>query len=101
MPTVEPQSKSAHVLRVNAPEWYTRPDFLKYLNGKGTATFHTQGNDPSEYSDIFMPFDSDSPEEGALPDDISQTLFDLWRAAFGTSPYDQYGVIWISNLPGA
>jgi hypothetical protein len=85
-------------LRINAPEWYDRDDFRAWLNAEGAqrrATWHERGTEPTEYSDVFVTFDSGegSDYDTLMPDDI-------WEAI--TKAADEVGlsdcIVWISNL---
>jgi hypothetical protein len=49
---------------INAPEWFKDPGFIKMINYNGeepgkfgtrrAATWHIAGQEPDEYSDVFM-----------------------------------------------
>jgi hypothetical protein len=96
----------AQVLRIDAPEWYRRADFLDFLNGrrpiqggKPPATWHTPGAEPDEYSDVFITIDchdmgcegSDGPPD--LPEDIWEEICVAARTQHIT-----YGLVWIANV---
>jgi len=61
---------------VNASEWFERADFLAWLNDpdRRTATWHRPGEEPHDYSDVFVLIDSG--HEG----DSSDMPGDIWRA---------------------
>ena len=82
-------------LRINAPEWYQREDFRAWLNGAGRATWHTRGELPSEYSDVFITFDhgEGSDYDVLMPEDIWQEI----SAAAAANRLED-GLVWISNV---
>jgi hypothetical protein len=104
---------SGHVLRINAPEWFALPAFVKMINRdkRSIATFHDRGALPSEYSDVFLPFET-------FRAGIDAEGHDLWRGD-GSDVFHsedlmligegiiriarnagvEHGVAWISNLP--
>lgn len=64
-------------LVVTAPEWFTRPDFLAFLNGEGErqrqppATWHRPGWQVEDWSDVFVTYDrGDGSDRDDIPDDI-------------------------------
>ncbi|MBN2579380.1 MAG: hypothetical protein JXB10_10345 [Pirellulales bacterium] len=88
-------------LQINAPQWYRREDFMRYLQqelcrpdpGLGAATWH-RGPRASEYSDLFLWFeDGDGSDFGLMPDDIWQELCQICQAADFNG-----GIVWIKNL---
>ena len=84
-------------LQINAPEWYRREDFMRYLRGEDgqrpVATWHC-GPTPDEYSDLFLWFnEDDEPEGDDLPVEVADELYRLCREAGFPC-----GVVWISNL---
>ena len=83
------------VLRLNAPFWYRRKDFLDWLNsGKAIATWHKKGEVPGEFSDVFFTFDH---EEGSDRDDLPE---DIWQEVCAIAKEQGFtdGVVWVSNL---
>lgn len=93
-------SSDMGLIRVDAPVWYAREDFLEWLDTDGTATWHVKGSPPTEYSDVFVTFDqgdgSDSPVSTmapAIPEDIWEELCKIVSAA----GLDEC-LLWIRNL---
>lgn len=90
----------AKCLRLYAPEWYRRPEFLAVLERPAgtwpTATWHKPGTPPDEYSDVFLTFDN---QEGS---DVFEDpgCQDIWQAICDAAAQIgmTYGVVWISNL---
>lgn len=88
-------------LQINAAEWYERADFLAVLNGGQMATWHTPGEPPGDYSDMFMTFDSGEGSNssmgtaaiGGLPEDIWAEITRLCNAHGLT-----YGIVRITPL---
>ena len=102
------QTTSTKCLKINAPEIFTRPDFIDWLNGRRqfpgettqVATWHTGGN-PNEYSDVFIyyyedaggDFDASDDSGYGLPIEVREQLTRVCRiAAFSE------GVLWLTNL---
>jgi hypothetical protein len=83
------------LLRINAPEWYARPDFRAWLNNPERATWHRIGKEPNEYSDVFITFDhgEGSDFDVDMPDDV---WAQITQAAADAGIQDC--VVWISNL---
>jgi hypothetical protein len=88
-------------LQINAPEWYQREDFLRYIQqglnqqhpGLGVATWH-RGPQASEFSDLFLWFeDGDGSDFGLMPEDIWQELCRICQEADFNG-----GIVWITNL---
>jgi hypothetical protein len=89
------KAERTHCLRINAPEWYARPDFMAWLNGERRATWHERGEGPTEYSDVFITFDAGegSDYDTLMPEDIWQQIA---RAATELGVRDC--IVWISNV---
>ena len=90
------------VLRLNAPDWYKREDFMKWLDGPSSATWHRKGSPPGEMSDAFFTHDqregSDTPCEDpnmGLPEDVWEEVCRLAEDVFGS---DSECLVWVSNL---
>jgi hypothetical protein len=90
------------VLRIDAPDWFARADFQRWLNRTDRlrpATWHAAGSPPSDFSDVFTVFDSEEGPDfaGGKGDFIPE---DIWE--FITKACEQrntsYAVIWITNL---
>ena len=81
-------------LVVNAPEIFGRDDFRLWLNDptRSTATWHKKGDEPGEYSDVFLLVDRNY--EG----DSSDMPEDAWRLICDTT----YGTLCNGdmNMPG-
>jgi hypothetical protein len=83
-------------LRINAPEWYARADFMRWLTEDRRATWHIRGNtSPDEYSDVFVTFDhgEGSDYDTLMPDDIWEAIT---KAAHDCGVDDC--IVWISNI---
>jgi hypothetical protein len=83
-------------LRLNAPEWFERPEFLAILNSESAATWHVRGEPPNEMSDLFLTFDDyEGSDIFGVP-----SCEDIWiqivAAAEAMGMTD--GVVWISNV---
>lgn len=89
------------VVRINAPAWFDDPEFLKWLNRPGTATWHRSGTEPGDYSDVFFTFcqgeGSDYPgsEDPGIPDAIWKHLEFIVAEQHG---WDAEVLVWVSNL---
>lgn len=101
------------VVRINAPEWYLRPDWLAWISGlssnfrrtgdglDGPATWHRRGSLlPAAGSDVFFTYDdgdgSDSPQGTAdpvIPEDIWAEIARVVKDA-GINEC----LVWVSNL---
>lgn len=96
------------LVRINAPDWYEREDFMKWLNHRGEfnwahpATWHCSGQPPSDYSDVFITFDEGSGSDApTTEDDLRPSIpEDIWKmivAAVKAEKIDEC-LVWISNL---
>lgn len=81
-------------LRINAPEWYERKDFLEFLTEDRMATWHLPGHAPDECSDIFMTYDNG---EGSDMSDMPEDCWDEIRRIAEAEGFT-YGLIWITNF---
>jgi len=88
--------KHHRALKINAPEWFEREDFMAWLNTteRRPATWHRKGDGPDEYSDIFTWYedeyngsDTDMPKE-------------VWDELVRICKEERFwcGIIWITNL---
>lgn len=81
-------------LVINAPEIFEREDFGIWLNdpARSTATWHKKGDEPGEYSDVFLLVDRNY--EG----DSSDMPEDAWRSICDAT----YGMLCNGdmNMPG-
>lgn len=106
------------LVRINAPEWFAREDFMTWVNSNRTATWHTKPTvtrthggelmitaanmQAGDFSDVFFtwtgPYEgSDSPggSEPHIPEDIWEYICErLWRM-YGL---DGEALVWVSNL---
>ena len=89
-------------IKINAPEWFQRDDFQAFLNlreesGRTTATWHWQGSEPGEFSDVFFTYDHG---EGSDWEEIPQ---DIWSkiCEIVSNMRIVYAVIWVTNLEEA
>jgi hypothetical protein len=90
------------LVRINAPGWFRDKAFVRWLNHPGTATWHTGGSDPTEYSDVFFTFDSgdgsDAPVPGghpSIPPHIWDRVVHIVELTLG---YRSECLVWVSNL---
>lgn len=90
------------LVKINAPAWFRRSDFLLWLNSQNTATWHSKGSEPSDYSDVFFTFcqgdGSDSPGSTlrpGIPEDIWTQLTFMIVEQIG---WDAEVLVWVSNL---
>jgi hypothetical protein len=94
------EAERGDCLRINAPHWFTRTDFCAWLNhGAHVATWHTKGEAPSEYSDVFVTIDGNEgiDANGIAPDAIPEDIWDeIVSAAKRVGIHD--GIVWISNV---
>jgi hypothetical protein len=95
-------SQEIPLLRINAPEFYTNPDFLVWLNAPSTATWHKKGEPPNEYSDAFFTVNGDDGSDApcailalypAIPDGIWKQITE----AAAARDLDEC-LVWVSNL---
>ncbi len=78
---------------INAPSWFSRDDFQKWLNEPFTATWHKKGEPPNEMSDVFLTFDhKEGSDAEDLPEDIWENICEL------VGPRCDFCVIRITNL---
>lgn len=82
-----PMRKTARTagLILNAPELFERPDFLAWLNDpeNRVATWHKKGEEPGEYSDVFVLVDSDyEGPESDMPEDVWKAICDAAYAEY-------------------
>lgn len=83
-------------LKINAPEWYSIPEFQDWLNkANNVATWHTKGNSPGDYSDIFTWYDHHEGSDSNMPEVVWNELCNICDKEGFRS-----GVIWITNLSG-
>lgn len=84
------------VVRINAPEWYQRADFVASLEDDAhpAATWHRKASGVGEYSDLFMTYDAGEGDHADfLPPDIWSAI-SAEMERLGVS----YAVVWVTNL---
>ena len=103
------------LVRLNAPSLFADPEWRAWLNHpqSGPATWHARGEEPGDYSDVFIHYGgahwdeqhgfiaegSDYPSQEnrpGIPDRIYALLAEAVREATGSS--DSEVLLWISNL---
>lgn len=94
-------------VEISAPEWFKDPSFIKMLNYNGeepekhcrrkAATWHVPGDQPSEYSDVFMVYDGgEGSEREFLSDELWAEIEAVAEKALaGTGK--TFCVLWIKN----
>ena len=100
------------MVRINAPSWFKRQDFMTWLCSRKTATWHEKlttengglapNMQPSNLSDAFFTWTgvydgSDSPlgVEPSIPDDIWEFVCEKMWELHG---HHGEALIWVSNL---
>ncbi len=83
------------VLRINAPDWYDRKDFVAWLSDENNlvATWHERGEKPNEFSDVFVTYDDGEGSDSNMPQDIWAQI-----CQFAEEAHFSAGLVWISNL---
>jgi hypothetical protein len=79
--------------KVNCPDWYQDAQFLAWLNQPNTATWHTKGQWPNEYSDAFYYY-SDPGDFRTDNSDLPRRMMEQLRKELG--PIEV--LVWITNL---
>ena len=104
------------VLRINAPDWYQREDWMTWLRNGATgvpdssgldirpvATWYRGSGPPDEYSDVFFTYEegegSDSPAS-VNPSMVNVIPEDIWKAICELAEARGLGgcLVWVSNL---
>jgi hypothetical protein len=86
-------------IKINAPEWFDREDFKAFLNlreesGRTTATWHWQGAEPGEFSDVFFSYDhGEGSDWEVIPPDIWARICEIVN-----NERVVYALIWLTNL---
>lgn len=108
------------LVRMNAPAWFQRVDFMNWVCAATTATWHKKLNitttrggrvsvskntSPNDYSDVFFTWSDitsgsdypgfDNEDDPGIPDDIWEFICDRLRWELGEN---QEALIWLSNL---
>ncbi len=88
-----PEVSHAPAFKMNMPELFAREDFRVYLNDRNNnmATWHPHGEEPGEYSDVFIHYDNGEGSHSDMPG------WDLVVAAM-TKAGIKYGIVQITNL---
>lgn len=96
-------------LVVNAPEAFERDDFRAWLDepSRRTATWHRPGEEPHEYSDVFVLVDGGYEGDASdMPRDVWEAICDAVYDAFcGGRPelpgwMETHVVVRLTNLTG-
>jgi hypothetical protein len=85
-------------VQFNRPDWYQNPDWVRYINAPGIATWHDPSkHNPTEYSDVFFTYDHGEGSDwgGNGPDSIPDSI---WKEICETLGPDAYCLVWVTNL---
>ncbi|MFA0809314.1 hypothetical protein [Microbulbifer epialgicus] len=79
---MEIEVTNCRTLRINAPEWYQAPDFLRWLNNQDQEsnplmTWHRKGAAPTEWSDIIVFVDPSMSGEGSDQNVMPKVYWDF------------------------
>lgn len=91
------------LVRINAPDWYKRADWLKWLSTHTPqchpATWY-RGGEPDEMSDVFFTYGGDSDGGSDYPgtEDNPGIPDDIWQEIMSMIPKEEECLIWVSNL---
>ena len=79
---------------INAPHWFERADFQRWLSGPDRpATWHKPG-EPTENSDVFITYDhGEGSDFETMPEDIWENVRQICE-----EQRIEYGLIWLQNL---
>ena len=97
------------VVSINAPEFFQRDDFIRFIEEENVWTWHNPGETPSCFSDVCLLLEpclnGDGPDSEALPQDIREVILGLLRAKFGDTgenvpaiARDRHMAVWITNI---
>jgi len=84
------------LIRINAPDFYRDPDFLRWLDhpDRHQATWHNKGTPPGEFSDLFFTYDQGEGSDSDMPGNVWDFLHkELSRQGV------TFALVWVSNLP--
>lgn len=73
-------------LTMNAPEFFSRKDFIEYVENNPVFTWHQRGDEPGEYSDVIVlvePCLNGEGSESDMPEDIWTAILDTLKSQFG------------------
>lgn len=86
------------LLRIDAPEFYKDPAFVSWLNDteKIKATWHQRGEDPTDWSDVFVTYCDGGGSDSDMPEHIWNRICEIVKQEVGTYEYEC--LIWISNV---
>jgi len=84
------------LIKINAPEFYRDIDFLEWLNNpdRHQATWHINGRQAGEYSDLFFQYDNGEGSDADMPGHIWKQITDELDKLGVT-----WGIVWLSNIP--
>lgn len=90
------------LIRINAPEIFQDPAFIAWLNRKdelAVATWHKAGEEPNEFSDVFMVVDgpNDGSEYGMLPDHIWDKIYKICKEHVPLRYGEAHCFVWLTN----
>jgi hypothetical protein len=93
----------ARGLVINAPAFFTNPEFLAWLNnGETKFTWHIKGNAVAdEYSDVVVCVDPSLSGEGTdsdMPEYIWNQIVEACRQHIGTRTGEHHYMVRITNL---
>jgi hypothetical protein len=89
-----PKIETLNALRINVPQWFAREDFRAWLNTNDRlATWHNKGQEPTEFSDVFMTYERHEGSDSDLPEALWEELCALCDKEGFTD-----GIIWLTNL---
>lgn len=89
-------------IQINAPAYFDDPGFLKWLNDPQTnvMTWHTQGGDTSDFSDVVVMVDPSLCGDGTdsdMPEAIWDAVVTYTRTFVGEGQ-SRHIPVWITNL---
>jgi len=92
------------LVRIIAPEWYKREDWMAWLNYRGPgwvpATWHRSGEPANSRSDVFVHYaDGDGSDAPTAQDGVPAIPADIWEQLKGVAVAARYDecLFWISN----
>jgi len=85
-------------LRINAPEWYKRQDWRKFMRRPGLATWYipagARGKIAGGCGDVFFTYDNENGSDAEdIPTDIWEKICELCRSAG-----HYHCLVWVTNL---
>lgn len=73
-------------VQLNAPEFFEREDFIRYIETQTVFSWHQAGSCPTEWSDVAVLVEPNLQGEGDssdMPEDLWDTILGALRAKFG------------------